>query len=72
MDSRFTHALIIDPEAGTERLGSLRSAQGRVAEVTYDAAPGTANAEVIDASGLCLAPGLVDMGVKNCEPGDRH
>ncbi|MEL6915308.1 MAG: dihydroorotase [Pseudomonadota bacterium] len=72
MDSLFQNARIIDPEAGTERAGALRVSRGKVAEVTYDAALDTANADVLDCGGLCLAPGLVDIGVKICEPGERH
>ena len=28
--------------------------------------------QVIDCGGQCLAPGIVDIGVKVCEPGERH
>ncbi|MEL6550474.1 MAG: dihydroorotase [Pseudomonadota bacterium] len=72
MDTLFKNARIIDPEAGTDRLGSLRVRAGAVAEVTYDAAPDDANAQVLNCGGLCLAPGLIDIGVKICEPGERH
>ncbi len=28
--------------------------------------------ETIDCAGKCLAPGIIDIGVKVCEPGERH
>jgi len=31
-----------------------------------------AGTEEIDCGGQCLAPGIVDIGVKICEPGERH
>ncbi|RZW11463.1 MAG: dihydroorotase, partial [Rhodobacteraceae bacterium] len=33
---------------------------------------GMDGAEVIDCGGKCLAPGMVDLGVKVSEPGERH
>ncbi len=62
---RFDNARLIDPEAGTETTGSLTVADGMIAEA------GTAD-EVIDCKGMCLAPGIVDIGVKVSEPGERH
>ncbi|MEO0676763.1 MAG: dihydroorotase [Pseudomonadota bacterium] len=72
MDTLLTNARIVDPEAGTDRLGALRVRDGAVVEVTYDAAPDKGDARTLDCGGLCLAPGLVDIGVKICEPGERH
>ncbi|MGB3406405.1 MAG: dihydroorotase, partial [Jannaschia sp.] len=61
----FTDARLIDPVSGTETLGDLRIEAGRIT------APGPA-AQVVDCRGKCLAPGLVDLGVKVGEPGERH
>ena len=36
------------------------------------AATGPADADFVDATGLCLAPGLVDMRVRLGEPGHEH
>lgn len=72
MDVVFTNARLIDPESGSVRQGSVRLSEGQIADVLFDSAPDTSNAEVIDAHGKCLAPGLVDIGVKICEPGERH
>lgn len=60
---------LIDPVAGTDAPGSLLVADGRIAARD---APAPAGARVIDGGGLCLAPGIVDWGVKIGEPGERH
>ncbi len=67
----FTNARLIDPEAGTDSLGWLQVAEGRITARGEGEAP-TLDAQVIDCSGQCLAPGIVDIGVKVCEPGERH
>ena len=63
----FENARLIDPEKGTEALGSLAVVDGRIAVAT-----GLDGATVIDCAGKCLAPGIVDIGVKVSEPGERH
>ncbi|MFY0692909.1 MAG: dihydroorotase [Paracoccaceae bacterium] len=64
------NARLIDPEAGTDTSGDLAIVDGKIAAAgaleTSDAA------QVIDCGGKCLAPGIVDIGVKVCEPGERH
>ena len=71
MNILFKNARLIDPEAGTEDLGWLLVKDGMIAaRGTGDT---TRNAErVIDCTEACLAPGLVDIGVKIGEPGERH
>ncbi len=65
----FRNARLIDPETRAEHTGDLRVEAGQIVEVGEGlSAPG----EVIDCDGLCLAPGIVDIGVKICEPGERH
>ncbi|MGR3622688.1 dihydroorotase [Pseudophaeobacter sp.] len=78
----FINARLIDPEAGTDSLGALLVQDGVIAEVLPEGMePGQlfrarnideASAQVVDCSGKCLAPGIVDIGVKVCEPGERH
>ncbi len=63
----FQNARLIDPEHGTDTLGTLAVVDGRVAGPTA-----LDGAEVIDCDGKCLAPGIVDIGVKVSEPGERH
>ena len=65
MNIRFTNARLINPETGTDDIGDLGVVDGKIAEPT-------AGAEVIDCAGKCLAPGIIDIGVKVCEPGERH
>lgn len=66
----FANARLIDPEAGTDALGWLLIDKGVIAARGTEAAPQAET--VIDCGGHCLAPGIVDIGVKVCEPGERH
>jgi len=71
MRTLFQDARVIDPEAGTETLGHVLVENGRILAV----GPGrldAADAGTVDCGGLCLAPGIVDIGVKVSEPGERH
>lgn len=65
----LTNARLIDPEALTQELGSLTLKNGQIVARNAAAPKG---AEVLDCAGLCLAPGIVDWGVKIGEPGERH
>lgn len=67
----LTNARLIDPEAGTDSPGSLLIEDGKIAAFGSEVAVPDA-AQVIDCNGKCLAPGIVDIGVKVCEPGERH
>lgn len=63
----FVNARLIDPETGTETTESLTVENGQIT------ARGEAvRGEVIECEGKCLAPGIVDIGVKIGEPGERH
>jgi dihydroorotase len=66
---QFENARLIDPEAGTDTIGSLTVEGGEI--VARDAAA-PKGAKLIDCGGQCLAPGMVDWGVKIGEPGERH
>jgi dihydroorotase len=66
---QFENARLIDPEAGTDAIGSLTVERGEI--VARDAAA-PKGARLIDCGGQCLAPGMVDWGVKIGEPGERH
>lgn len=65
----FQNARLIDPEAGTDVIGSLTVKGGVILSRDEKASKG---ARVIDCGGKCLAPGIVDLGVKIGEPGERH
>lgn len=78
-DLLFKNARLIDPEAGTDQPGHLLVQDGRITEVFAPdpAFEATFSArglvvEVYECHGKCLAPGIVDIGVKVCEPGERH
>ena len=69
MTQHFTNARLINPESGTDTLGSLTIHDGKIAALNA-AAPKSAT--ILDCGGHCLAPGIVDLGVKVGEPGERH
>jgi dihydroorotase len=66
----FENARLIDPEALTQRLGNVVIDDGQITAIGEMEAP--EGAEVIECHGKCLAPGIVDWGVKIGEPGERH
>ncbi len=78
----FHNARLIDPEAGTDEIGALLVRQGRIlarpdSGQSHDAilrphGLTLSDVQMIDCAGKCLAPGIVDIGVKVCEPGERH
>ncbi|MEM9910262.1 MAG: dihydroorotase [Pseudomonadota bacterium] len=70
MKTLFANARLIDAEADQESRGWLLVEADRIAGIGHNAAPEAD--QVVDVRGLCLAPGIVDLGVKVCEPGDRH
>ncbi len=68
----LTNARLIDPEAGEIRRGGLVIADGRIQELLTDSAQGRGTGRIVDCNGKCLAPGIIDIGVKIGEPGERH
>ncbi|MCM3500041.1 dihydroorotase, partial [Staphylococcus capitis] len=62
---------LIDPVAGTEGQADVFVADGKIAAL--GSAPAGFNADkTIDASGLVVAPGLVDLCARLREPGYEH
>jgi len=62
----LTNARLVDPEGDRVVDGGLVIEDGRITEVFEGLRPGQ------DCGGRHLAPGLVDIGVKIGEPGERH
>ena len=73
MTTLFTDARLIDPEAEAETRGWLLTEGGVIRDSGTGAPPALPKgATQVDCAGKCLAPGIVDIGVKVCEPGERH
>lgn len=68
----FANARLIDPVALTDGPGALLVVDGLIKEVFDGPAEAPKDANVVDCGGMCLAPGLIDIGVKVSEPGERH
>jgi dihydroorotase len=69
----ITGARVLDPASGGDAPGAVRCEDGRIVGIAEGAAPGLpAGAQLIDARGLVLAPGLIDMRVFTGEPGHEY
>ncbi|MBY6120808.1 dihydroorotase [Mameliella alba] len=73
------NARLIDPEAGEITPGALLIESGKITEIlTQDTdfesmfRARNIQPDRVDAGNAFLAPGIVDIGVKVCEPGERH
>src|SRR5215207_202883 len=67
----FAGARLLDPATGADAPGDLLAERG----VILDHGKGLGRpdgAEIVDADGLCLAPGLVDLRASLGEPGAEH
>lgn len=67
----LTNAIVIDPDAGTEKPGSVLVQDGVIAGVFPEGHAPSSKTQ-LDCGGKHLAPGIIDIGVKVCEPGERH
>lgn len=70
----YTNARLLDPATGLDSVGGLLTDGTAIAdigpEIFNSGLP--EDAQVIDCSGLCLSPGLIDMRVQLREPGAEH
>ncbi len=67
----FANARLIQPVALTDSIGALLVEDGVITGV-YEDTPKVKGAQVIECGGMCLSPGIIDIGVKVSEPGERH
>ncbi len=71
MKLEIANGRIVDPAGKVDRTGTLYLADGKVAGI--DRAPARWRADrKLDASGLVVAPGLVDLAARLREPGLEH
>ncbi len=68
----FINARLIDPVALTDKAGAILVEDGAITRVFDETHPDMTGPTVVDCGGKCLAPGIVDIGVKVSEPGERH
>src|SRR5690606_1568651 len=67
------NARIVDPASGTDARGAVLVEDGHILDIALGAPVGIPDgAEVINANGLILAPGLIDMRVFTGEPGKEY
>jgi len=72
-DILILHGRVVDPASGVEAERDLLLRNGRVAVVeTPGALKGVEAAETIDATGMIVAPGFVDVHVHLREPGQTY
>ncbi|WP_298839380.1 dihydroorotase [uncultured Roseobacter sp.] len=68
----FLNARLVDPESDEVSVGAVLVENGTIGDVMTGQIPAPSEGRVIDCGLRYLAPGLVDLGVKVCEPGERH
>jgi len=67
------NARLVDPASNTDSTGAVLVEDGLIADIAVGAPIGVPDgAEVINANGLVLAPGLIDMRVFTGEPGKEY
>ncbi|MEJ2175284.1 MAG: dihydroorotase, partial [bacterium] len=71
MTLRIINARVIDPASGRDAAGDVFIERGRIAALDADAR--TAHAErTLDAAGLVVAPGLIDLAARQREQGEEY
>ncbi len=68
----FQNARLLDPASNLDVVGGLLVENGKIADLGPNLGDPPPDAEVLDCKGLCLSPGLVDIRVHLCEPGEEH
>ena len=68
-DACIINGHIIDPSNNIDEVGNLSITDGKIGE---EALTDLQNADVYDATGMIVVPGLIDMHVHLREPGFTH
>ena len=68
----IANGYVIDPSQNVNAGRNLLIEDGRVASLLDRGEPGPKDAEVLDATGLIVAPGFIDMHVHLREPGQEY
>lgn len=63
------NARLLDPASDYDGPGSVLIEDGRIVDVARGGGGAPYGVEALDADGLCLAPGLIDIRVRTGEPG---
>ena len=73
MSLQILNARLLDPATCTDAIGGVLVDKGVIIEFLTGTGVSFKDArETIDAGGLCLAPGLIDLRAKTGEPGEEH
>jgi len=73
MSLEIVNARLLDPATGTDAPGGMLIDKGVIREFRTGTGVSFKDAkETIDAGGLCLAPGLIDLRAKTGEPGEEQ
>ena len=62
---------VVDPSRGTDGVADLYIAEGVITAVGSGIAPDESEVDIVDARGLVVAPGLIDLHVHLREPGNE-
>src|SRR6266404_8978118 len=71
MKIHIKNGRVVDPQSGTEKVQDLYLAAGKIAAIGR-APDGFHANRVIEANGLVVSPGLVDLSARLREPGFEH
>ncbi len=73
MSVAIVNARLLDPATGTDSTGGVLIDRGVIKALRTGTGVSFEDAkDTIDAGGLCLAPGLIDLRAKTGEPGEEH
>lgn len=73
MTTVIFNSRLIDPESRTDCRGGMRILEDKIVDFGEHLFEEPTDAsETINAGGLCLSPGLIDLRVKTGEPGNEH